>query len=74
MPSVFSHAVASIGISACFYRRGVLNECGLLERSVPSFLILTLLDSASAFITAISGGTADLPTLSPSLLFSPEPR
>jgi hypothetical protein len=23
MPSVFSHAVASIGISACFYRRGV---------------------------------------------------
>jgi inner membrane protein len=23
MPSVFSHAVASLGISACFYRRGV---------------------------------------------------
>src|SRR3979409_1860210 len=29
MPSVFSHAVASIGISACFYRPGVPNRVWL---------------------------------------------
>jgi inner membrane protein len=43
MPSVFSHAVASLGMSACFYRQGVPNRvwlAGAVCSMIPDFDVI----------------------------------
>jgi hypothetical protein len=59
VPSVFSHAVSSVGISGCFYRPDVPKQVWLAGAFCSMIPDLDVVGSVSVSITAISGGTGD---------------